>query len=124
MVVLQQLIWPVWHSSSRLSAISSHALTFPCFLALLISILSPIVLSISLLFSSLFQQAASLLGLLRFFILLTSKQEEFTQASPTLAQMGSTSKKPQRGGNFTDEDDKLLVPAYLNISLDAVQGND
>ncbi|KAI8523060.1 hypothetical protein RHMOL_Rhmol13G0045300 [Rhododendron molle] len=38
--------------------------------------------------------------------------------------MGSTSKKPQRGGNFTDEEDKLLVSAYLNISLDVVQGND
>ncbi|KAG5566022.1 hypothetical protein RHGRI_001821 [Rhododendron griersonianum] len=50
--------------------------------------------------------------------------KKFTQASQTSAQMGSTSKKPQRGGNFTDEEDKLLVSAYLNISLDAVQGND
>ncbi|KAF7135730.1 hypothetical protein RHSIM_Rhsim08G0180400 [Rhododendron simsii] len=50
--------------------------------------------------------------------------EEFTQAYQTSAQLGSTSKKPQCGGNFTDEEDKLLVLAYLNISLDAVQGND
>ncbi|KAI8558288.1 hypothetical protein RHMOL_Rhmol04G0079700 [Rhododendron molle] len=125
-----------------------------------------LLLLVSLLFSSLFQEADSLLvGLVRFFILLTSRQgmnapknayftnllqdgviledelsmepqdevgftyanqnaEEFTQASQTSAQMGSTSKKPQRGGNFTDEEDKLLVSAYLNISLDAVQGND
>ncbi|KAF7143236.1 hypothetical protein RHSIM_Rhsim05G0092900 [Rhododendron simsii] len=58
------------------------------------------------------------------FTYANQNAEEFTQASQTSAQMGSTSKKPQRGGNFTDEEDKLLVSAYLNISLDAVQGND
>ncbi|KAE9451379.1 hypothetical protein C3L33_16751, partial [Rhododendron williamsianum] len=38
--------------------------------------------------------------------------------------MESISKKPQRGGNFTVEEDKLLVSAWLNISMDAVQGDD
>ncbi|KAI8572810.1 hypothetical protein RHMOL_Rhmol01G0229300 [Rhododendron molle] len=58
------------------------------------------------------------------FTYANQNAKEFTQASQTLAQMGCTSKKPQRGGNFTDEEDKLLVSAYLNISLDAMQGND
>ncbi|KAG5540990.1 hypothetical protein RHGRI_021023 [Rhododendron griersonianum] len=59
------------------------------------------------------------------FTYANQNAEEFTQASQTSAQMGSTSKKPQRSGNFTDEEeDKLLILAYLNISLDAVQGND
>ncbi|XP_058216702.1 uncharacterized protein LOC131327567 [Rhododendron vialii] len=45
------------------------------------------------------------------FTYANQNAEEFTQASQTSAQMGSTSKKPQRGGNFTDEEDKLLVSA-------------
>ncbi|KAF7145479.1 hypothetical protein RHSIM_Rhsim04G0125600 [Rhododendron simsii] len=162
-----------WHCSSGLWAISSHA-HFPS-LSLMTHLHSPAQqFSISLRFSSLFQQADTMLGLLRFpislldlsiFFILTSRQgmdaqknayftnlledgliledelsmepqdevgftyanqnaKEFTQASQTSAQMGSTSKKPQRGSNFTNEEDKLLVSAYLNISLDAVQGND
>ncbi|KAI8542765.1 hypothetical protein RHMOL_Rhmol08G0165200 [Rhododendron molle] len=47
----------------------------------------------------------------------------FTQASQTPTQKGSTPKRAQRGGKFTIEEDKLLVSAYLNVSLDAVQGN-
>ncbi|KAG5521242.1 hypothetical protein RHGRI_033711 [Rhododendron griersonianum] len=47
----------------------------------------------------------------------------FTQSSQTPTQKGSTPKRAQRGGKFTIEEDKLLVSAYLNISLDAVQGN-
>ncbi|XP_058224993.1 glutathione S-transferase T3-like [Rhododendron vialii] len=48
----------------------------------------------------------------------------FTQPSQTPTQKGSTPKRAQRGGKFTIEEDKLLVSAYLNVSLDAVQGND
>ncbi|KAI8555765.1 hypothetical protein RHMOL_Rhmol05G0199800 [Rhododendron molle] len=48
----------------------------------------------------------------------------FTQASQTPTQKGSTPKRAQRGGKFTIEEDKLLVSAYLNVSLDVVQGND
>ncbi|KAI8572417.1 hypothetical protein RHMOL_Rhmol01G0196600 [Rhododendron molle] len=48
----------------------------------------------------------------------------FTQASQTLTQKGSTPKRVQHGGKFTIEEDKLLVSAYLNVSLDVVQGND
>ncbi|KAI8571087.1 hypothetical protein RHMOL_Rhmol01G0089400 [Rhododendron molle] len=47
----------------------------------------------------------------------------FTQASQTPIQKGSTPKRAQCGGKFTIEEDKLLVSAYLNVSLDAVQGN-
>ncbi|KAI8561263.1 hypothetical protein RHMOL_Rhmol04G0325000 [Rhododendron molle] len=47
----------------------------------------------------------------------------FTQASQTPTQKGSTPKRAQRGGKFTIEEDKLLVSAYLNVSLDVVQGN-
>ncbi|KAI8531830.1 hypothetical protein RHMOL_Rhmol11G0166400 [Rhododendron molle] len=44
-----------------------------------------------------------------------------TQETQFTAAMESISKKPQRGGNFTVEEDKLLVSAWLNISMDAVQ---
>ena len=33
-----------------------------------------------------------------------------------------TNKKAQRQGNFTLEEDKLLVSAWLNIGLDVVRG--
>ena len=35
-----------------------------------------------------------------------------------------TNKKAQRQGNFTLEEDKLLVSAWLNIGLDAVRGSE
>ncbi|KAH7855227.1 hypothetical protein Vadar_022610 [Vaccinium darrowii] len=38
--------------------------------------------------------------------------------------MGSTTKKGQRGPSFTIEEDETIVLAYLNVSLDAVQGTD
>ncbi|KAG5538119.1 hypothetical protein RHGRI_000485 [Rhododendron griersonianum] len=43
------------------------------------------------------------------------------QETQFTAAMGSISKK-QRSGNFTVEEDKLLVSAWLNISMDAIQG--
>ncbi|KAL7226869.1 hypothetical protein ACSBR1_021857 [Camellia fascicularis] len=48
--------------------------------------------------------------------------EHYLMESQYLNQ--NTQKKPQRGGNFTIEEDKLLVSAWLNISLDAVHGNE
>jgi hypothetical protein len=33
-------------------------------------------------------------------------------------------KKPQRGTNFSTEEDKLLVSSWLNVGMDAVQGAD
>ncbi|KAF7121261.1 hypothetical protein RHSIM_Rhsim13G0193800 [Rhododendron simsii] len=44
-----------------------------------------------------------------------------TQETQFTAAMGSIFKK-QRSGNFTVEEDKLLVSAWLNISMDAIQG--
>ena len=38
--------------------------------------------------------------------------------------MESITKKTQQGGNFIVEEDCLTVSAWLNISLDAVQGNE
>ena len=35
-----------------------------------------------------------------------------------------TSKSKRQVGNFTIEEDKLLVSTWLNTSLDAVQGNE
>ncbi|KAH7837578.1 hypothetical protein Vadar_015386 [Vaccinium darrowii] len=46
-----------------------------------------------------------------------SHETEFTPV------MGSSSKKPPRRTNFTMEEDKMLVSAWLNISMDPVQGN-
>ncbi|XP_028073585.1 glutathione S-transferase T3-like [Camellia sinensis] len=45
------------------------------------------------------------------------------QSSPISPQI-ETTKKPQRGGNFTTEEDSMLISAWLNISLDPVQGNE
>ncbi|XP_028102972.1 uncharacterized protein LOC114302174 [Camellia sinensis] len=46
------------------------------------------------------------------------------QESPLSPQIESTTKKSQRCGNFTTEEDNLLVLAWLNTSLDAVHGNE
>ncbi|CAL5332421.1 unnamed protein product [Camellia sinensis] len=46
------------------------------------------------------------------------------QESPLSPQIESTTKKSQRGGNFTTEEDNLLVSAWLNTSLDAGHGNE
>ena len=49
--------------------------------------------------------------------------EVIGQSSPISPQVDSTTKK-QRGGNFTSEEDIMIISAWLNISLDAVQGNE
>ncbi|CAL5396719.1 unnamed protein product [Camellia sinensis] len=46
------------------------------------------------------------------------------QESPLSPQIESTTKKSQRGGNFSTEEDNLLVSAWLNTSLDAIHGNE
>ncbi|KAF7113705.1 hypothetical protein RHSIM_RhsimUnG0111600 [Rhododendron simsii] len=46
------------------------------------------------------------------------------QSSQLTQKARSTTKKSQRGGNFMIEEDILLVSAWLNISLDPVQGNE
>ncbi|CAL5433566.1 unnamed protein product [Camellia sinensis] len=46
------------------------------------------------------------------------------QESPLSPQIESTTKKSQRGGNFTTEEDNLLISSWLNTSLDAVHGNE
>ncbi|KAF7112337.1 hypothetical protein RHSIM_RhsimUnG0239500 [Rhododendron simsii] len=47
----------------------------------------------------------------------------FTQETQFTVEMGSIPKKPPRGGNFTMEEDKLLVSAWLNTSMDPIQGD-
>ncbi|RWR88465.1 glutathione S-transferase T2-like protein [Cinnamomum micranthum f. kanehirae] len=47
-----------------------------------------------------------------------------TQQSPPEDQKELIVKKTPRGGNFTVEEDILLVSAWLNISMDAIQGNE
>ncbi|CAL5393767.1 unnamed protein product [Camellia sinensis] len=46
------------------------------------------------------------------------------QESQLSPQIESTTKKSQRGGNFSTEEDNLLVSAWLNTSLDAIHGNE
>ncbi|XP_028119805.1 uncharacterized protein LOC114317298 [Camellia sinensis] len=46
------------------------------------------------------------------------------QESPLSPQIESTTKKSQRGGNFSIEEDNLLVSAWLNTSLDAIHENE
>ncbi|XP_028124012.1 glutathione S-transferase T3-like [Camellia sinensis] len=55
---------------------------------------------------------------------LNQSTQVFAQESQFTTEIESLSKKPQRGGNFTIEEDKLLVSAWLNISLDAIHGNE
>ncbi|KAL7236175.1 hypothetical protein ACSBR1_019438 [Camellia fascicularis] len=50
----------------------------------------------------------------------TQVPAETTQFSP---QMGSTTKR-SRGGDFTIDEDNLIVSAWLNTSLDTVYGNE
>ena len=42
------------------------------------------------------------------------------QDSPSEAEIVTPAKKSKQGGNFSIEEDKLLVLAWLNISVDAV----
>ena len=49
--------------------------------------------------------------------------EVIDQSSPIFPQVDSTTKK-QRGGNFTSEEDIMIISAWINISLDVVQGNE
>ncbi|KAG5538804.1 hypothetical protein RHGRI_019377 [Rhododendron griersonianum] len=55
---------------------------------------------------------------------LNPNAQVFTQETQFTAEMGSIPKKPQHGGNFTMEEDKLLVSAWLNTSMDPIQGKD
>ena len=47
-----------------------------------------------------------------------------TETSQFSTEKKPTSKKAQRGSSFSVDEDKLLVSAWLNISLDAVQANE
>ncbi|KAH7850962.1 hypothetical protein Vadar_005261 [Vaccinium darrowii] len=47
-----------------------------------------------------------------------------SQETQSPAYVGPVSKKQQRRANFSIEEDKLLVSAWLNISMDPVQGTD
>ena len=49
-------------------------------------------------------------------------QSTLPSQNPT--QTESTTKKAPRSRNFAVEEDNLLVSAWLNISIDSVQGND
>ena len=55
---------------------------------------------------------------------LNQSAEVSTQTSQFSNEVRSTLKKTPRSGNFCIEEDELLVSAWLNISLDAVQGNE
>ncbi|KAI8542852.1 hypothetical protein RHMOL_Rhmol08G0171900 [Rhododendron molle] len=54
---------------------------------------------------------------------LNPNAQVFTQETQFTDEMGSIPKKPPRGGNFTMEEDKLLVSAWLNTSMDPIQGD-
>ncbi|KAL7195385.1 hypothetical protein ACSBR1_035581 [Camellia fascicularis] len=54
---------------------------------------------------------------------LNQNTQVFAQESQFTAEIESLSKKPQCGGNFTIEEDKLLVSAWFNISLDTLAMN-
>ena len=46
------------------------------------------------------------------------------EGSPLNDEIATTKKKPTRGVNFSAEEDKLLVAAWLNTSVDPVYGNE
>ena len=52
---------------------------------------------------------------------LNQHVEISTETSQFSTKKKPTSKKAQRGSSFSVDEDKLLVSAWLNISLDAVQ---
>ena len=49
--------------------------------------------------------------------------DDGSQPSEISSQIDSSTKKP-RGGNFTADEDNLLISAWLNTTLDAVRGNE
>ena len=56
---------------------------------------------------------------------LSSEAPDMLYETPAMtSQTASTTKKAQRSGNYSIEEDLLLVSAWLNVSLDAVKGNE
>ena len=53
----------------------------------------------------------------------TQSVEQISQSSPISPQIESTTKK-FRGGNFSIEEDLVLISGWLNISVDVVHGNE
>ena len=58
------------------------------------------------------------------FMMDSPQDEVHTQQSLHEVQMESITMKTQWGGNFGLEEDCLIVSAWLNTSLDAVQGKE
>ena len=44
------------------------------------------------------------------------------QQAPCVSNTGSTRPNQKRSKNFSEEEDKLLVAAWLNVSIDPVRG--
>ncbi|KAL7202823.1 hypothetical protein ACSBR1_034317 [Camellia fascicularis] len=57
------------------------------------------------------------------FEFIDERLDQGDQSSPISPQIQAT-KKSQRGGNFTTEEDSMLISAWLNINLDPMQGNE
>ena len=53
----------------------------------------------------------------------TQSVEQISDSSPISPQIESTTKK-FRGGNFSIEEDLVLISGWLNISVDVVHGNE
>lgn len=58
------------------------------------------------------------------FTMLLQEGEQGYNETPPQAKTRSTTKKSQRGRNFSVEEDILLVTAWLNTDIDLIQGND
>ncbi|KAG2725413.1 hypothetical protein I3760_01G064900 [Carya illinoinensis] len=59
-----------------------------------------------------------------YFTNLLSQDPQLDASPPLPPNEPNGVRKSVRGANFTPEEDKLLVSAWLNCSLDAVQGTD
>jgi len=59
------------------------------------------------------------------FIETTSTMFEHEEPSPQMEEeVEVIVKKPLRGGNFSMDEDNMLISSWIEITMDAVQGND
>jgi hypothetical protein len=58
------------------------------------------------------------------FVESTNTMFDHQEPSPQMEEVEVIVKKPCRGGNFTLDEDNQLVQSWIEISLDAVQGNE
>jgi hypothetical protein len=49
---------------------------------------------------------------------------EYQEPPPQMEEVEVIVKKPLRGGNFNMDEDNMLISSWIEVTMDAVQGNE